>query len=210
MALVKCTKQVYEHAISEIDTLFSDRLVEAYKLRGITIREIADYVYKSTHTPERLTAIQDIESIYEGHKLLYNSESMRFTLSTNSSPVISRQFDIKLTPPRNLLHAFSVSYGPAAVLKNASYQIEMAIIEAHNRREAVLTDKKNFKDSFDAAWKKVKSLNELVKAWPAVTELLTSEVITRINRKTGPRTKKEEVIDASSLNVQLLKAKVAK
>jgi hypothetical protein len=109
-----------------------------------------------------------------------------------------------------MIHAFMYAYGSIPELTNVSQDIKQAINEADKRWHAVKDDKESFKEAFSNAWKKVKSVNELLKAWPAVSDLLPPDVIQRVNRKSGPRTKKEETFDAAALNVQLLKAKVAK
>jgi hypothetical protein len=109
-----------------------------------------------------------------------------------------------------MLHGFVYQYGDPPELTEAPEEVKQAIDEADKRWHAVKQDKEDFKNSFSEAWKKVKSVNELLKAWPAVSDLLPPDVITRVNKKSGPRVKKEEVFDASVLNVQLLKAKVAK
>ena len=71
MALVKCTKAVFEHVIGQIDRLFQDRLVEAVKLRGMTEVGVAELIYASTHTPERLAAAKLLEEMYEGNQILH-------------------------------------------------------------------------------------------------------------------------------------------
>ena len=207
MALVKCTKAVFEHVIGQIDRLFQDRLVEAVKLRGMTDIDVAESVYASTHIPERLAAAKLLEEMYEGNQLLHTSDNFRFKINTETT---KRKFEVKLRSSKEMLHGFVYQYGDPPEIKGASEEIKQAVNEADKRWHAVKQDKEDFKNSFSEAWKKVKSVNELLKAWPAVSDLLPPDVVGRVNRKNGPRSKKEETFDAAALNVQLLKAKVAK
>jgi len=207
MALVKCTKQVFEHVNGQIDKLFQDRLVEAFKLRGMTDVDVAELAYMTTHTPERLKAAKDLEAMFAGNQILYTGENFKFKIDTGTT---KRKFEAKLRSAKEMLHAFVYQYGDPPELTEAPEEVKQAIDEADKRWHAVKQDKEDFKNSFSEAWKKVKSVNELLKAWPAVSDLLPPDVITRVNKKSGPRVKKEEVFDASVLNVQLLKAKVAK
>ena len=207
MALVKCTKQVFEHVNQKIDMLFQERLVEAFKLRGMTDTDVAELVYMTTHTPERLKAAKSLEEMYKGNSLLHSSETFRFKLSTGAT---KRRFEAKLRTTKKMLHGFAYQYGDPPELTEAPEEVKQAINEADQRWHAVKKDKDAFKEAFGEAWKKVKSVNELLKAWPAVSDLLPPDVIQRVNRKSGPRVKKEETFDAAALNVQLLKAKVAK
>ena len=207
MALVKCTKAVFEHVNGQIDRLFQDRLVEAFKLRGMTETDVAELIYATTHTPDQLKAAKDLEAMYEGHTLLFTSDVIRFKIRVDT---VVRKFETKLKSPKEMLHSFMYSYGDPPELTNAPLEVNQAIVDASQRWHAVKKDKEEFKEAFNDAWKKVKSVNELLKAWPAVSDLLPPDVITRVNRKSGPRVKKEETFDAAALNVQLLKAKVAK
>ena len=207
MALVKCTKAVFEHVNQKIDMLFQERLVEAFKLRGMTDTDVAELVYMMTHTPERLKAAKSLEEMYEGNQILHTSENFKFKINTGTT---KRKFEGKLRSSKEMLHGFVYQYGDPPELTEAPEEVKQAINEANQRWKAVKKDKEEFKEAFSEAWKKVKSVNELLKAWPAVSDLLPPDVIERVNRKSGPRVKKEEPFDASTLNVQLLKAKVAK
>jgi hypothetical protein len=191
----------------QIDKLFQDRLVEAFTLRGMTDTDVAESIYALTHTPERLQAAASLEEMYAGNQLLFTADSFKFKLNTG---VTKRKFEAKLRSPKKMLHAFVYQYGDPPELTEAPEEVKQAINEADKRWHAVKDDKESFKEAFSVAWKKVKSVNELLKTWPAVSDLLPPDVITRINKKSGPRTKKEETFDAAALNVQLLKAKVAK
>jgi len=208
MALVKCTKQVFQHVNEQIDRLFSARLSEAFKIRGMTELEIANKIYDLTHTPERVKILEEIQSTYEGPQLVFRSNTMRFRLPNKNTS--KRSFEVQLSREKPLVHAFMTQYGEVAFIKDAPPEVLTAVLEAQDRYDAVKKDQQAFKEAFNEAWKKVKSVNELLKAWPAVSDLLPSDVITRVNRKSGPRIKKEETFDAAALNVQLLKAKVAK
>jgi len=208
MALVKCTKQVFQHVNEQIEKLFSVRLSEAFKIRGMTELEIANTVYALTHTPERIKALEEMQDSYEGSHLVFRTNTMRFRLPSKNTS--RRAFEVQLSTEKPLIHAFMSQYGEVGLVKNAPPEILTAVLEAQDRYDAVKKDQQSFKEAFSEAWKKVKSVNELLKAWPAVSDLLPPDVIQRVNRKSGPRVKKEETFDAAALNVQLLKAKVAK
>jgi len=208
MALVKCTKQVFQHVNDQIDKLFSARLTEAFKIRGMTELEIANKIYDLTHTPERVKILEEMQSTYEGANLVFHSNTMRFKLLNKNTS--KRSFEVKLPTEKLLVHSFWTQYGEVAFVKDAPPEVRTAVLEAQDRYDAVKKDQQVFKEAFNDAWKKVKSVNELLKAWPAVSDLLPPDVITRVNRKSGPRVKKEVTFDAAALNIQLLKAKVAK
>jgi len=208
MALVKCTKTVFEHVKNKIDELFHARLANAAKLHGMTDTEVAKIIYATTHTPERLKAAKTLEEMYVGNQILYSSSKMKFKIKTSEG--ITRTFDTDLGSTKDMLHSFMYTYANVPEITNAPSDITCAIVEADKRWNAVKKDKEAFKEAFNDAWGKVKSVNELLKAWPAASDLLTSDVMDRIGRKNGPRTIHRESFDATSLNVQLLKAKVAK
>jgi len=173
----------------------------------MTDTDVAELAYMTTHTPERLAAAKLLEEMYESNQLLHTSDNFRFKINTETT---KRKFEVKLRTSKEMLHGFVYQYGDPPELTEAPEEVKQAINEADQRWHAVKKDKEEFKEAFGEAWKKVKSVNELLKAWPAVSDLLPPDVIERVNRKSGPRVKKEEPFDASTLNVQLLKAKVAK
>ena len=211
MALVKCTKQVHDHVINQIQKLFADRLTEAYKLQNVTEEEVAEAVYRMTHTPARLEAIKDLESMFKGCKISTESSEFNFVVATSpQNKNVIRSIWGKFKPPKQMLSDFNHTYGLSPKIYAPTPEIATEVEAAHARRDAVAKDQEEFKQAFEAAWTKVKSVNELVKLWPAASDLLTQDIIERLNRKMGPREKQVAAFDASELNVHLLKAKVAK
>lgn len=208
MALVKCTKEIKSHVTAQIDELFKGRIKKAYELKGITELEVAEEVYSRIFTLNRVKAMQEITAEITGNfKLLFDSKEFTFTVKLAAGT--ERKIAINWANSRQVLAQFTSAYN-APEISQLTAATGQAIIEASARRQAVVKERENFKADFNRALEQVKSVNELIKLWPAVVELLPEGTMDRINRKTGPRIKTEEVFDAAALNVQLLKAKVAK
>ena len=208
MALVKCTKEIKTHVQKQIDELFRDRINKAYELKGKTTQEIAEEVYSRIFTPERITTLRAVEKEIVGNvKLLYDNKDFAFVAKLPDD--VNRKIEASWSKERPALAQFSSAYHTPEI-SGLTTESAQAIIEASQRRKAVVADRDQFKAGFTQAFDQVKSVNELIKLWPAVVELLPAGTMDRVNRKNGPRTKTEEVFDAAALNVQLLKAKVAK
>jgi hypothetical protein len=208
MALVKCTKEIRTHVIEKIEALFKERITKAYELRERTTEEIAEEVYSKIFTPDRLKVILEMEAgITKNCKQLHDSRDFSFVART---PIgAERKISVTWGKLRPCFAEFTSSYNVPEV-RNLTAESIKAIEEASQRRRAVMDEREAFKAGFTQAVDKVKSINELIKLWPAVIELLPAGTMERVNRKTGPRVKQGDLFDAASLNVQLLKAKVAK
>ena len=208
MALVKCTRDMRTYVLEKIDELFKERVIKSYELKGKTAEEIAEEVYSKIFTPDRIKVIKAMENEISGNcRILYDHKEFNFTAKTLAGA--ERKIAIKWSSPRLCFSQFTSGYN-APEISELTAEAKQAIIEAAQRRKAVIGEREAFKTGFNEAADKVKSINELIKLWPAVTELLPAGTMDRVNRKTGPRAKSEGLFDAATLNVQLLKAKVAK
>jgi hypothetical protein len=209
MALVKCTKDIKTHAHTKIDELFSERITLAYALKGMTEKQIADEVYARVHTPERIKVMQEMAAdISSAYSILGNSND--FIFDAHPAEGIERRITRKFSASIPMLNGFGNSYH-APNVHIFSVEAKQAMIDASVRRKVVIAEREAFKGQFNAAYDKVRSVNELVKLWPAVIELLPPGTMDRINKKLGPREPTNaEAIDAAGLSVHLLKAKVAK
>lgn len=207
MALVKCTKEIKSHVTSKIDELFSGRINKAYELRGMTESQVANEVYAKIHTPDRIKVmLETAADINKEFKILFDVREFGFTAQVEG---VNRKIQINWNVARPALRDFASSYN-APIVEGFTPETKQVILEAAKRRKAVIDERETFKKSFNEAFEQVKSVNELIKLWPAVIELLPNGTMDRVNRKTGPRIKQGELFDAAALNVQLLKAKVAK
>lgn len=209
MALVKCSKEIKTDILKKIDELFKDRINKAYELRNTTENEIADEVYNRIFTPARLNMLKEMAAdVSSKYFILHNCSE--FHLDAQVAEGIERHITGKWNSSRLMLPTFSTAYNTADVTVFAD-TTRQAIIDAAARRSAVIKEREVFKAQFIKAFEQVRSINELIKLWPAVIELLPTGTMDRINKKSGPRTPTSaEAIDAASLSVQLLKAKVAK
>jgi hypothetical protein len=122
--------------------------------------------------------------------------------------VLAIRDSVKRTPELTQMQAFTQWAIPD--VKTFTEDAKKAMIDADTRRRSVIAEREAFKVDFAKAYEQVRSVNELIKIWPAVIELLPAGTMDRINKKTGPRVFNPEAIDAAGLSVQLLKAKVAK
>jgi len=213
MALVKCTKKLKEHVETKINALFQERINVAVQPQEITAQEIAEQVYSSIHTPERLVAMEDLQSIYDNARFMQTSNDFRFSIKYECDGVWQeRNISGKFNPAKKMINEFGNSWSSGPTLNNLPITITQPLIDAQKRVNVVMNDRQAFHEAFQKAWSSVKSVNELVKLWPAVVELLEgTDVITRINKKQDRAPKSETpAFDPADLSVQLLKAKIAK
>jgi DNA polymerase III sliding clamp (beta) subunit (PCNA family) len=196
------------HVLHKIDELFKDRINNAYVLREMTEQDIANEVYERVHTPARIKIIEEMAAdVAEKFSIL--SSSSEFYFDAQPTQGIERRITGKWNKSKPMLPVFSNNYH-APDVKTFTEDAKKAMIDADTRRRSVIAEREAFKVDFAKAYEQVRSVNELIKIWPAVIELLPAGTMDRINKKTGPRVFNPEAIDAAGLSVQLLKAKVAK
>lgn len=202
---VKPTQGIWNYIEARIDDLFKDRLRDAgdWYSYGHTLEEIRTDVMRQVMTPEEVEHVEALGSKF--FPTQHDSISVRIMFGEREEALT-----IPLSP--------AVRYPGhwAGWDRTSKPQIREGLLPniAQLRHDAVgriNTDKKDFLEPLETAYKNTPSINALLKAWPALADLLPPETIEKVNKKVE-RKKIEAAVDvyeAKALSVHLLKAKVA-
>lgn len=197
---VRTTDKFLDQVKAKIRAMFAERSKHAadWGNYGMSIAELEQLIWRSVVSPEDEKLLEAVPSKFLNHR-----KDMRVKLPGDEFYCLN--FDSHRAVPLN-----SDSYYNAP---NSVYHCEelKAIVKA--RKEAcgrVNKEQDEFINKVTEVWNKCSSVNEVLKLWPGVRDLLPPEVIQRVEAKPAKREKKAlDQINVADLNVQLLKARVA-
>lgn len=199
---VKTTDNIWSEIRSKINSLFAKREERANDLYGygMSREEIDAIVLEKVFPADKQTHIDALGSAYFNE---YEQLYVKLSFGTNYTT-----HQVKFTTPRLMPQRWASSYDTPLII--ADDRIAQVLIKRHERVLAIKTEQNKLIEETRKAYYSVSSINQLVKAWPAIQELLPAEVIERLNRKVE-RSKPDAVTldNVQSMSASLLMAKVA-
>lgn len=208
---VKTTATIWNMVESKVDALFADRYAAAcdWLQYGYEAAEINRDTFNRIVDDEQLGLIEKLGSRFFPEV----TGTLPINVFFKAPDGVEKQesYSITISPQRRLPGHWSGYHSGYRQRVTEGVLVDIAT-RRYAAIERIVSDKKAMLSSLEAAYRNATSVNQLLKAWPAFTELLPESVIEQVNRKVERR-KQESAIDeadAKALSVHLLKAKVAK
>lgn len=210
---VKSTAAIWQHIDSKASELFVDRSKDAadWFQYGHTLEEIRADTLSQLVSDEERAAIELLGSRFFPEVTKAIPVRVVFRLDEEPEQVHEESYSVELNIAMRLPSSWSGYYSSSHQKITEGLLPEIAA-RRYRAMKRVTEDRDQFIKSLESAYKNATSINQLIKAWPAIEEFLPAETIERVNRKVT-RTKSDSLLDeeeAKNLSVHLLKAKVAK
>jgi hypothetical protein len=200
---VKNTDKIWSSIEQKIRELFKRRLEHASNIfgYGLTHDEIEAIIVEKLwpgDTYARIEALGDrfFERVEElPVKLVGTNAEFNYKISFSS---------VKLAP-----NAWTISYIDSCQ-RIKDDRIKVIVDKREEAIAAIETEQREFKANTRMVFQAVNSINQLIKEWPAVQELLPKEVIDKVNTKQERGASTKPVIEnLNEVSARLLRARVA-
>lgn len=197
---VRTTEKCLDQVKDKIRAMFAERINHAtnWGNYGMNIAELEQLIWRSVVSPEDEKLLETVPSKFLNHRKdmrVKLPDDELYCLNFDSPRAVPLNSDSYYNPPNSVYYCDELK----------------AIVKA--RKEAcdrVEKEQNEFINKVTDVWNKCSSVNEVLKLWPGVRDLLPPEVIQRVEAKPAKREKKTiDQINVADLNVQLLKARVA-
>lgn len=195
---VRTTEKIWSEIDTRIGKMFQARAEHANNIasHGATAEEWNELLLRSVVSVEDEKHIAQLPDYFfvETKSFYVNTQHELWPVTLNTPMRLPGQWDRYDKRPK------------------AKYNVERIneILEKRKvARQKVEDEKQAFVKKVKDLWNQATSVNELIKLWPPIVDLLPQDVIDRVNAK-PTRTKREKPeADVSELNVHMLKARVA-
>lgn len=197
---VKCTQAIKESIEVKINSMFESRTKHAlaWENYGMSYEEICARIVAKLCPSEHRVMIDALGPTY------FDSLSEVRVKFSISGP----DYCFKLPKPILGISAWNSYYNSVLIRDPDLAKIEQQRKEAS---DLVLTEKTKFVRQVNELYDQAPSINALIKVWPPIVNLLDSDVIERVNRKTERTSAKKLAanVNVNDLSASLLVAKVA-
>lgn len=205
---VKATERIISTAKSKIEAMYKKPLEDAQNWfnYGLNKEEFEARLENEIFSPDVVDAIRVLAS-----RFTVGQVYTQLTVYIHDSPSSVTPYPLQLSRERRGPEVW-MGYESRKYPKVKNPEIVEIAVKRKQKIDFIKGEMMEFQNKVTNAMRVAPSLNQLVKTWPAVLDLLDAETIQRLNTKAekAERKKTDEVLKTSTedLSVYMLKAKI--
>lgn len=211
--IVKNTQKIWDQIKSSIDSMFSKRLADAENISqyGMSEDALNKLIFKSVISDEELAMVNKL-----GDKFFHRQEEIYVRIPQSyRSDNYFLHYKIPFATPQFIPAGWSASYRSSEHPICHDKVVNEVFFKRYTAWKAIQDERDQMISSTKAVFDATTTVNQLMKLWPPIQNLLPADVIERVNQKKMrdpvKRAKAENPeLDTivQNLSVDLLKARI--